>query len=304
MKENPMSILVVGATGVVGSQIVGGLQQRNKQVRALVRGGVAHPKTEALRALAAEIVDGDLTRPETLDRACQDVETVITTATSMPSGANDGLRRVDHDGSLALIAAAERANVRKFIYVSYSGNIQEECPLSAAKRTCEAQLLDGPMQAVILRPSYFMEMWLSPALGFDPLHGSARIYGSGEAKGNYISAFDVADFAVAAAIRDHSTKNTVLEMGGPDALSQLDAVAIFERTLGSKVRLDFVPLEALQEQHRASDPLQKTFAALMLGYAKGDVIDGARATAEQYDITLRSVAQYASGFATERQGVA
>jgi uncharacterized protein YbjT (DUF2867 family) len=304
MKEDAMSILVVGATGVVGGQIVRGLREGKQPIRALVRGGAAHPKAEALRALAAEIVDGDITRPETLDGACQDVETVITTATSMPSGANDGLRRVDHDGSLALIAAAERANVSNFIYVSYSGNIREECPLSTAKRTCETQLLNGPMQAVILRPSYFMEMWLSPALGFDPLHGSARIYGSGEAKGSYISAFDVADFAVAAVTRDHSTKNTVLEMGGPDALSQLEAVAIFERALGSKIRLDFVPLEALQEQHRSSDPLQKTFAALMLGYAKGDVIDGARATAGQYGIKLRSVAQYASDVTRERQVVA
>jgi hypothetical protein len=51
------------------------------------------------------------------------------------------------------------------------------------------------MQAIILRPSYFMEMWLSPHLGFDPEKGTARIYGSGDAKASYISAFDVAEFA-------------------------------------------------------------------------------------------------------------
>src|SRR5947208_1976307 len=145
-----MAILVVGATGNVGGQIVGGLRQQNQSVRALVRGGASHPRAQGLREMSVEIVDGDLTRPDTLEGACREVETVISTATSMPTGANDGLRRVDLEGTLALIAAAERAHVKKFVYVSYSGNIQEECPLSTAKRTCEAQLLNGPMKVVLL----------------------------------------------------------------------------------------------------------------------------------------------------------
>jgi NADH dehydrogenase len=206
---------------------------------------------------------------------------------------------VDHDGSLALISAAERGGVKKFVYVSYSGNVQVESPLSVAKRDSEAQLLKGPMQAVILRPSYFMEMWLSPALGFDCIQGSARLYGSGDAKVNYISAFDVADFAVVTATKDFRDKNTVLEMGGPDALSQLDAVGIFEQALGRKITVNSLPVEAIEQQYGSPDPLQKTFAALMLAYAKGDVIPGSQAVAREYDITLRSVAQYAAGIAAQ-----
>ena len=289
-----MAMLVAGSTGFVGSEITLRLAQRKLQTRALVRGGAAHPKVRRLQNAGIEIVNGDLTLPETLDAACQGMDTVVTTVTSMPSGANDGLRRVDHDGALALIAAAERAGVKKFVYISYSGNIREQSPLETAKRDCENRLLQGPMQAVILRPSYFMEAWLSPALGFDPRSGSARIYGSGEAKVSYISAFDVADFAVAAATKEHGDKNTVLEMGGPEALSQLDAVGIFEQALGRKVQLEFLPAEAIQAQHDSTDPLQKTFAALMLAYTKGDAISGARARAEEYGIALRSVAEYAA----------
>src|SRR5208282_6367957 len=99
-------------------------------------------------------------------------ETVICTATSMPAGADDGLRKVDHDGTLSLIEAAERQGVKRFVYVSYSGNSREDSPLETAKRDCENRLLNSKMQAVILRPSYFMDMWLSPALGFDPVNGS------------------------------------------------------------------------------------------------------------------------------------
>ena len=105
----------------------------------------------------------------------------------MPAGANDGLRRVDHEGTKALIDAAVRQGVKRFVYVSFSGNIRQESPLESAKRACENQLLASELTAVILRPSYFMEVWLSPALGFDATSGSVRIYGSGEAKVSYVS---------------------------------------------------------------------------------------------------------------------
>lgn len=299
-----MPILVAGSTGFVGGEIALRLAQGQPQVRGLVRGGTEHPKAKHLQDTGIEIVNGDLTLPETLAAACQGVDTVVSTVTSMPSGANDGLRRVDHEGTLALIAAAERAGAKRFVYVSYSGNIRVDSPLETAKRACENRLLQSPMQAVILRPSYFMEVWLSPALGFDPANGSARVYGSGEGKGNYISAFDVAEFAVMAASRDYADKNTILEMGGPEPLSQLDAVHLFERALGKKVRLDFLPVEAIRQQHGSSDPLQKTFAALMLAYAEGDIISGARAVAEEYGIQLRAVAEYASHLRAQQMHIA
>jgi uncharacterized protein YbjT (DUF2867 family) len=287
--------LVVGASGFVGNSIVLRLREKSHRVRALLRGGTKRAEAKDLLDAGVEVVDGDLTRPETLKSACAGIETAVCTATSMPHARDDGLRRVDHDGVLALIDAAERAGVKKFIYTSYSGNIRIESPLETAKRDCEDRLLAGHMQAVILRPSYFMEAWLSPALGFDPASGSARIYGSGEAKVSYISAFDVAEFAAAAATRAE-TGHQVIEMGGPDAVSQLDAVRLFEEALKKKFTLDFVPLAALQAQHKSTDPLQRTFAALTLGYAQGDVIPKSRVNAERYGVRLRSVSDYAASF--------
>jgi NADH dehydrogenase len=298
-----MSILVVGATGLVGGQVAQKLRKQGQSVRALVRGGDAHPKVQPLRAAGIEIVSGDLTMPETLEPACREISTVVTTATSMPTGANDGLRRVDLDGTLALIEAAERARVKRFVYVSYSGNIQIASPLETAKRTCENRLLRSSMQTVILRPSYFAEVWLSPALGFDFVSGAIRIYGSGEAKGSYISAFDVADFAVAAAVGKED-EHTILEMGGPQPLSQLDAVKIFEQALEKKFQLQHVPAEALQQQYSSPDPLQKTFAALTLGYIQGGEIKEAEETAKKYGIRLTSVGDYAARVRGESAGTA
>jgi len=287
--------LVVGATGLVGQQVALGLRRQGRAVRALVRGGARHEKAGPLISAGIEIVDADLTKPESLPSACAGVETVISTATSMPHGKDDGLRRVDHDGTLALIDTAERSGVHHFVYTSYSGNIRMVSPLETAKRSCEARLLAGKMRATILRPSYFMEMWLSPALGFDPASGRARIYGPGDAKVSYISFHDVVSLAIAAAAKPPDS-SVILEMGGPEPISQLDALAIFEQTLGKKIATEKVPLAALEEQHRSTDPLQKTFSALMIAYARGDVIPGSRETARRYGVTLQSIADYAAKF--------
>jgi uncharacterized protein YbjT (DUF2867 family) len=291
-----MSILVVGATGTVGGEIAAGIAKGESPVRALLRGGNHHDKAGALSNAGIEIVAGDLRDPATLAKACQGVETVVTTATSMPSAAEDGLRRIDHDGALALIDAAESAGVKRFVYVSYSGNIRVDSPLERAKRACEDRLLASKMEAILLRPSYFMEMWLSPMLGFDPAHGSVRAYGSGEGEVSFISNSNVAYFAIAAAMAHPTGKDAIIEMGGPEALSLRDVVKIFEEKLGKTIRIDSVPLEALQEQHKSSDPLQQTFAALMLSYAEGDSVLEAVANAQKYGVRLRSVSEYASGF--------
>jgi len=286
--------LVVGATGLVGQQIALGLRHQGCAVRAIVRGGARHQKSSPLLSAGVELVDADLTKPDTLPAACAGIDTVLCTATSMPMGKDDGLRRVDHDGVLALIDCAERAGVRHFIYTSYSGNIREDSPLETAKRACENRLLSGKMRSTILRPSYFSEVWLSPALGFDPANNRARIYGSGEEKVSYISLSDVAAFGVAAAAQPPDS-SVILEMGGPDQFSQIDVVEVFMRALGKKIELETVPLSALEGQHRAAtDPLQKTFAALMIGYAKGDAIPNAAETAERYGVSLHSVEDYAA----------
>ncbi len=291
-----MVILIAGSTGFVGGNVALKLKERDHKVLALARGGRRNPKAQRLLEAGVEVLDGDLTRSDSLFASCSGVEAVVTTATSMPSGPDDGLRRVDHEGTLGLIDAAARQGVRRFVYTSYSVNIQEDCALTAAKRDCEARLLSGPMEAVILRPSYFMEAWLSPVLGFVPVGGAARICGSGEAKVSYISAFDVADFAVAATTKVYPQENVVLELGGPEPLSQLDAVFLFEQAFGQEIKVDHVPVEALRAQHQSSDPLQRTFAALMLGYANGDLVKDAASTAEAHGIRLGSVADYAAGF--------
>jgi uncharacterized protein YbjT (DUF2867 family) len=287
--------LVVGATGFVGGLVARQLRAQGRDVRALVRGGAGHAGASALAAAGAEVLDGDLTDPASLAQSCAGCGTVLCTATAMPNAGGDALRRIDHEGVLNLIAAAEAAGVARFVYISYSRNIRTESPLSRAKRGCEARLESGRMDYVILQPSVFMEVWLGPHLGFDVAGGRIRVYGDGKAAGSYVSGRDVAAFATAAAARPGQLREKV-QVGGPESLSQLEAVAQFERVLGRRMTLDHVPVSALEAQQRSDDPLQQAFAALMLGYAQGDAIPEARDNAARYGVALTSLADYADGF--------
>jgi uncharacterized protein YbjT (DUF2867 family) len=165
-------------------------------------------------------------------------------------------------------------------------------PLQAAKRSVEKHLTESKLSYTILQPTYFMEVWLSPALGFDYPNANATIYGEGNNKISWIAIQDVAAFAVAS-LDNPAARNTIIELGGPAALSPLEVVRIFETTQGKKFTLQFVPEEALIAQKNAApDPLSESFASLMLGYANGSAID-MKNTIQVFQIQLTSVNEYA-----------
>jgi uncharacterized protein YbjT (DUF2867 family) len=118
-----------------------------------------------------------------------------------------------------------------------------------------------------------MEVWLSPALGFDYANRRARIFGSGDGKQPWIALADVLAYTVGS-LESEGARNAVLDIGGPDALSQRDIVRLFEEAGTGPFTLEQVPEEALQAQHAgADDPLQKSFAGLMLATARGMQLD-------------------------------
>jgi uncharacterized protein YbjT (DUF2867 family) len=167
-----------------------------------------------------------------------------------------------------------------------------EFPLQTAKRAVEEHLKNSGLSYTILQPTCFMEVWLGPALGFDAANAKARIYGSGENKVSWISFKDVAKFAVATL--DHpEARKQVIELGGPEALSPLEVVKIFEKSQGRLFAVEHVSEDALEEQKKnATDPLQQSFAALMLYYAEGSVID-MQETLRKFPVQLTSVEEYA-----------
>jgi NADH dehydrogenase len=288
-------ILVVGATGPskLGGEICRQLRAAGKPVRALVRPTSNPDRVAELKSIGCETVIGDLKDRASLN-ACRDMDTVITTATTALSRQEgDTIESVDFQGHLNLLDASKAAGVPQFIYMSFSGHINLHCPLVTAKRAVEQRVRDSGMNYTILRPSYFMESWLSPVIGFDYPNAKATIYGSGHAKISWISMPDVARFTVAS-LNNAAARNATIELGGPEALSPLEVVLIFEEIGGKHFTVQHVPEEALQAQYAtATDSLQKTFAALMLQQTQGDVIPMDDTLRKFPMIKLTSVGEYA-----------
>lgn len=286
-------ILVSGSTGFLGREICRRLAARGHTVRGLVRSTSDPAVVAQLRDWGVETVVGDLKDRASLDRACRGAEAVVSTVTTTRTRQEgDSVETADRDGQLALVDAARDAGVARFVYVSYSGQIGMDDPLTLAKRAVEERVRQSGMAYTILRPSCFMEVWLSPAIGFDYPNARAVLYGGGDAPLSWISLGDVAEFAVQA-IENPAARNATLELGGPEALSPREAVRIFEEAGGRKFELQEVPEEALRAQYAAAtDSLQKSFTALMLGVAAGDPIP-MEETLRTFPVRLRSVRDYA-----------
>jgi len=163
--------------------------------------------------------------------------------------------------------------VQHFVFVSFRDNAAIQYPLTEAKRTVEGHVKASGMAYTILQASYFMEVWLTPMLGFDYAAGKVRLYGDGNRKVSWVSYKDVARIAVAA-LDQPAARNAVLNVGGPQALSPREVVRMFEAAGAAEIAAEHVAEADLRAQlNSATDPLQKSFAGLMLQYASGDDMD-------------------------------
>jgi len=282
----------------LGNEICRKLRSKNLQVKAMVRSATDPVKIEQLTKLGVQLVQGDLQEMESLRRALQGVKTVISTVSSMPfsykPGEND-IQSVDENGVINLIDAAKVVGVNHFIYTSFSKNIDLDFPLRNAKRKVERHLQNSGLNFTILRPGCFMELWLTAAVGFDAVNGNVNTCGTGANPLAYISFKDVARFAVES-VSNPAALNAVLELGGPQNLSQLDAVKIFEEALGKKIEVGQMPVDMLQSQlDGAEDPMQKSFSGLMLCVANGDRID-MQEVLSKFPVELTSVKEFANTF--------
>ena len=287
-------ILVIGATGRVGFEICRQLTSKGRPVKAMVR-SISDPViVKRLENMGAKIVEGDIRDTLNFENLMKGTTTIISTVSSVPysyvAGKND-MDNVDLKGMQNLIDFARESKVKRFIYTSFSGNISLNFPLKNAKRSVETYLANSGMVYTILRPSFFMESWLSSAVGFDIDNAKVTVYGSGKETVSYISANDVASFAIES-LTNPFARNATLELGGPDKLSQLDVVSLFEKATGKKFELNFISIQTLEQQFEtAPNAFEKSFAGLQLSYAKGDVIE-MRPTLDRFVVKLTSVKDY------------
>ena len=287
-------VVVAGSTGVLGFEICRRLRARGQSVRALVRVSSAPARVSALRALGCETVTCDLKNRDSLAAACAGADVVISTVTAITTAKEgDSLAATDGAGNINLIDAAVAAGVKQFIFVSFDTSGMPESPLVAAKRDVDQHLERSGLGYTILHPPLFMESWLGPRLFADTAAGTATVYGNRDVRFRYVAVGDVAEVAVRC-VDNPATRNAVIPFGGPEALTQREALAVFEEVFAKRFTVTELSEDALEAQWAgAPDPFSRSFAALMLGVARG-----AAAGCElpsSFPMRMTTVREFASG---------
>jgi len=233
-------ILIVGATGRLGGQIVQRLLADGRKVRVLVR-----PQSDygSLVQAGAEPVVGDLKDPASLHAACEGIEAVVTTANAAGRGGEDTFQTVDDEGNHNLINAAVQAGVERFIFTSVLGSDPDSpAPLLRAKGITEERLRASGMTFTVTQADVHMDMLIPLVVDLPLSQGEpVRVVGEGRRTHSFVAQQDVAAFTVAAL--DHpAARNSTIVIGGPDPLSWRDIVGSVERELGRPIRLETIPV--------------------------------------------------------------
>jgi len=226
-------ILVVGATGNLGGMITRGLLARGKDVRILVREGRNY--APFVSAGATPFI-GDLKDRASLDAACQDVATVVTTATAIIRQPPDTIESVDDLGYRNLIEAAKAAGVRHFVFTSALGSsLDSPVPLMRIKALNEQRLRESGMTYTVLMPNLYIEVWAGIVVAAPLAQGKpVTLVGEASHRHSMVAMRDAASFAIAA-IDNPAARNATIVIGGPEPVSWTDVVLAAERIVGHQI---------------------------------------------------------------------
>ena len=237
-----MRILVTGATGAIGRNLIKELKQETSHtIRILTR--TQHSSEKDTKNF--ENTKGDLADIESLSRACADVDTIIHLAGITHAHNSSLYDKINRVGSENLIHAAERAGIKRFIFLSsktasYSGGAYAE-----SKIRVEESLADSQLNWVIVRPAevYGLDKNDSVQKLIDFLKKGypCPIIGKGHYRIAPVSVNDVINGLMSIIDNDESVGNTYI-FQGPKDYTFVNFLSILERKLGKKIVKLYLPV--------------------------------------------------------------
>lgn len=286
-------ILICGASGQLGGVVARKLLERGVPIRALSR---EIRKLDALKAIGADVVQGDLMNRSSLDRALEGVDRVFTSANSILGKGRTSPTRIDRVGNRNLIDAAQAAGVRQFLFMSALG-LSNDCVVDFFRIKVEAEeyLKRSRVPWVILRAGAFLDIWVPMFTDRMRKNGTAVLFGPGQNKTNYIAVHDVAEYVVRIMTRD-DVINEVIEVGGPDSISMSELLDHTEQALGIKAKRKHIPLLMLRAMPKVLRPFNEVAARFMaLGYwseTTPKLFDGWRGSADRFGVEPMRVTDF------------
>ncbi|MEK9659004.1 MAG: NAD(P)H-binding protein [Chloroflexota bacterium] len=223
-------VLVAGASGVLGTELMRELRGRQVWVRALVR------DPSRLGVEADEVFVADVTKPETLKGACARVDAVFTCVGAPLSPKGPRFDLVDDWGNRNLLTEAVSAKVARFGCASvFGGLLLGSDEYIRAHESFAAAVRTAKVSPLVVRPTVTFASLLTVLER--ARSGSVRVVAGGEAQTNPIHEADAAT-AIADAL---DSDETDLSLGGPELLTQRQVAEVAFDALGREPHIRSTP---------------------------------------------------------------
>lgn len=269
---NAQKIVIAGAGGAVGKHLVAQLQNSHSLMlltRSRAKLAQSHVATTPIGGgeSSPRIAEADVLRTDTLQGLLEGAHTVISTV-----GASLDLRAmsdkrsfmdVDFVGNSNLLEEAQRAGVRRFIYLSAFGAESMPTAYTQAHEALVRRLKASGLEYGIVRPTGFFYVNLE-FLGMAK-SGVASVIGNGRARTNPIHEADVAKACAELALKQG---NTEINIGGPETFTRQEIAELAFTVLGKKPRVMHVPALMPRVMKPLIAPFNKRIGDLVefLGY--------------------------------------
>lgn len=226
-------ILVTGATGTNGSEIVKRLAAQNVPVRAMVRD---RNRANAIALPNVEVVEGDFDRPETLLSALSGVDRAFLVTNSSEHAEAQ---------QLAFVDAAKQSGVAHIIKLSqFAADADSPVRFLRYHAAVEAAIQSSGIAYTFLRPNLFMQGLLN--FKSTIVTQNAFYTAIGDAKVSLIDVRDIADAAIAALTKTgHEGK--IYDLTGPQALTHTEAAHYLSNAIGRNITFVDIPPEMMLE---------------------------------------------------------
>jgi uncharacterized protein YbjT (DUF2867 family) len=224
-------VLVVGATGMLGGQVVTALLSRGKRVRALVR-----PTSDAahLEQVGVEIARGDMMDPASLQQAMDGADAVVSTAAGYTRHTEGDTTDIDTTGNRNLADAASQAGVRRFVLTSIL--TCDQTPQISHfwhKKLAEDRLQEMGVPFVSLRPGAFLDM--ITRMGGDPFAQRRLMwFGDPTIPITFVLTSDLAGY-LADAVDAPGVDGQRIDIGWDRPVSMHEIAQISGRLLGAEI---------------------------------------------------------------------
>ena len=211
-------ILVTGATGKVGSEAVRLLRQRDIPVRALVR---SPGRAESLAQAGAEIAQGDLDTPGSIDAAMKGVTSVILVSPGVPAQ------------EINVIDSAVRAGSGHVVKITSKASADSPIARRRGQAEIEAALTASGLSHTLLRANAYMQntLVLAPVIAKTSSFGSS----TGAGRLGMIDARDVGAVAAEIAASPAAHAEQAYWLTGPELVSYSDVAAVLSKVLGRPI---------------------------------------------------------------------